>query len=218
MEDIVKVSGFRIGTLPFKYLGVPISSKKLSKFEGHKLIERIVHRIRSLGARQLSYAGRLVLVKTVLSSLHSYWASIFLIPYGIMNKKEYTSPPDCNWSKRKIVQVKEIFKTCYSNNQWIAKSSGYSVADGYNWLRDNSPQVPWRHLCWNALNVSRTSFIFWASQQGKLLTLDRLHKMGIVQSTVCFICGSEAESHEHLFYKCEYRKRCMQLMQQKLHI
>ncbi|XP_074320818.1 uncharacterized protein LOC141657465 [Silene latifolia] len=296
IEDIVKVSGFRIGTLPFKYLGVPISSKKISKFEGHKLIERIVQRIRCLGARKLSYAGRLVLVKTVLSTLHSYWASMFLIPSGIMNKvdsicrnflwggrdsylkapninwntcckpkaegglglknaklwnkallgkytswlaskkdhlwvkwvnhvymkgcdwKDYTSPTNCSWSWRKIMQVKDIFKIGYANNQWIAKLSGYSVADGYNWLRDTSPQVPWRYLCWNNLNVPRTSFIFWASQHGKLLTLDRLHKMGIVQSTVCFICGSETESHEHLFYKCEYSKRCMQLMQQKPHI
>ncbi|XP_074298546.1 uncharacterized protein LOC141629443 [Silene latifolia] len=111
MVDIVKVFGFRIGTLPFKYLGVPISSKKLSKFEGHKLIERIVQRIRSLGARKLSYAGRLVLVKTVLSTLHSYWASMFLIPSGIMDKVDsicrnflcggrdsYLKTPNINWN------------------------------------------------------------------------------------------------------------------------
>ncbi|XP_074297715.1 uncharacterized protein LOC141628474 [Silene latifolia] len=31
--NIVQVSGFRRGTLPFKYLGVPISSKKLTKLK-----------------------------------------------------------------------------------------------------------------------------------------------------------------------------------------
>ncbi|XP_074305242.1 putative mitochondrial protein AtMg01250 [Silene latifolia] len=51
IADIVNISGFRVGSLPFKYLGVPISSEKTTKFEGNKLIKRIVARIRSLGAR-----------------------------------------------------------------------------------------------------------------------------------------------------------------------
>ncbi|XP_074314336.1 uncharacterized protein LOC141649548 [Silene latifolia] len=36
MEDIIKISGFRSGKLPFKYLGVPISSKKITKLATKK--------------------------------------------------------------------------------------------------------------------------------------------------------------------------------------
>ncbi|XP_074298081.1 uncharacterized protein LOC141628893 [Silene latifolia] len=85
VKDILQVSGFHKGTLPLKYLGVPISTKKLTKREGLKLTDRIVARIRVWGTRHLSYAGRLTLVTSVLSTLHSYWASIFLIPSAIMN-------------------------------------------------------------------------------------------------------------------------------------
>ncbi|XP_074321773.1 uncharacterized protein LOC141658950 [Silene latifolia] len=51
-----------------------------------QLTDRITARIRSWGTRQLSYTGRLALINSVLTSLHSYWASMFLIPNGIMNK------------------------------------------------------------------------------------------------------------------------------------
>ncbi|XP_074305017.1 uncharacterized protein LOC141639945 [Silene latifolia] len=86
MADILQVSGFRKGTLPFKYLGIPISSKKLTKNEGRKLTDKITTRIRSWGATHLSYAGRLTLVTSVLQSLHSYWSTIFLIPNSRMNR------------------------------------------------------------------------------------------------------------------------------------
>ncbi|XP_074283485.1 uncharacterized protein LOC141608034 [Silene latifolia] len=64
MANIMQVSGFHRGALPFKYFGVPISSKKLTKNEELKLTDRIVARIRGLGARHLSYAGRLTLVQS----------------------------------------------------------------------------------------------------------------------------------------------------------
>ncbi|XP_074293131.1 uncharacterized protein LOC141620062 [Silene latifolia] len=110
VTNILQVSGFTRGTLPFKYLGIPISSKNLTKNEGMKLLDKLVARIRGWGARHLSYAGRLTLVSLVLSTLHTYWANIFLIPNGIMNKvnaicrnflwsgkSEYGKPPTVSW-------------------------------------------------------------------------------------------------------------------------
>ncbi|XP_074297425.1 uncharacterized protein LOC141628147 [Silene latifolia] len=41
-----------------------------------------------MGARHLSYAGRLVLVKAVFSTLHDYWARIFILPQIIITKIE----------------------------------------------------------------------------------------------------------------------------------
>ncbi|XP_074265751.1 uncharacterized protein LOC141588195 [Silene latifolia] len=58
MDNIMQVSGFHRGTLPFKYLGVLISSKKLTKSEGMKLTERIVARIRGWSAKYSLIFGR----------------------------------------------------------------------------------------------------------------------------------------------------------------
>ncbi|XP_074300989.1 uncharacterized protein LOC141632333 [Silene latifolia] len=86
--DVVQVSGFQQGVLPFKYLGVPIQPGRLSKADCHILLDKIVHKIRGIGARKLSYAGRLVLINSVLNTLHNYWASIFLIPKGVIRRIE----------------------------------------------------------------------------------------------------------------------------------
>ncbi|XP_074288731.1 uncharacterized protein LOC141613887 [Silene latifolia] len=39
-----------------------------------------------MGARKLSYAGRLTLANSVLNTLHNYWGSIFLIPKTVVQK------------------------------------------------------------------------------------------------------------------------------------
>nr|XP_010314353.1 uncharacterized protein LOC104645042 [Solanum lycopersicum] len=66
--------------LPFKYLGVPLSTKKMSVMQWYPLIEKIMARITSWTARKLSYAGRTQLVQTVLFGVQAYWAQLFLFP------------------------------------------------------------------------------------------------------------------------------------------
>ncbi|XP_074288622.1 uncharacterized protein LOC141613778 [Silene latifolia] len=44
----------------------------------------MVNRIRSLGAKKLSYASRIILINSVLNTLYSYWAGIFLIPKAVI--------------------------------------------------------------------------------------------------------------------------------------
>ncbi|XP_074291429.1 uncharacterized protein LOC141618220 [Silene latifolia] len=82
------MSCFRLGSFPFRYLGIPISYKRISIGDCSKLVERMVDKIRGWGSRKLSYAGRLVLVKYVLTQIHSYWARIFIIPMGIIKRIE----------------------------------------------------------------------------------------------------------------------------------
>ncbi|XP_074290227.1 uncharacterized protein LOC141616956 [Silene latifolia] len=64
--------------------------EKFAQLSGLKIVERIVDRIRALGAKKLSYVGRLVLIKSVLSTLHSHLARIYIIPTCIMAKIEST--------------------------------------------------------------------------------------------------------------------------------
>ncbi|KAL3326576.1 hypothetical protein AABB24_037315 [Solanum stoloniferum] len=70
--------------LPFKYLGVPLSTKKLKVIQWCSFINKIMFRINSWIARKLSYAGRTQLVQTVLFGVQSYWAQLFIIPAKII--------------------------------------------------------------------------------------------------------------------------------------
>ncbi|XP_074318592.1 uncharacterized protein LOC141655409 [Silene latifolia] len=89
-QDILRVSGFVEGRLPFKYLGMPIQTTRLKKSDCECLVEKICSRIHNYGAKKFFYAERLVLVKSVLSTLHSYWASMFVLPNGIISRIEAT--------------------------------------------------------------------------------------------------------------------------------
>ncbi|XP_074315421.1 uncharacterized protein LOC141651616 [Silene latifolia] len=88
IDYILSISGFKPGVFPFRYLGVPISHKRMGIGDCTRLIEKVVARIRSWGAKKLSYAGRLVLIKAVLSQLHSYWTRIFVIPLTVIDRIE----------------------------------------------------------------------------------------------------------------------------------
>ncbi|CAK8530761.1 unnamed protein product [Lathyrus sativus] len=64
-----ELSGFREGTLPFKYLGIPLSSKKLTITHFMPLVDRIMARIHHWSSKLLSYADRIQLVKSISSAM-----------------------------------------------------------------------------------------------------------------------------------------------------
>ncbi|XP_075083309.1 uncharacterized protein LOC142167054 [Nicotiana tabacum] len=79
-EKMIVELHLTLGTLPFKYPGVPLSTRKLITHQCIPLVEKIVDRIRSWTSKFLSYAGRLQLIKSVLFEMQTYWAQVFLIP------------------------------------------------------------------------------------------------------------------------------------------
>ena len=78
--------GLKESSFPLKYLGVPIVSSRLTKIECNELVEKITARIQTWSTRHISYAGRLVLINTVLFGIFNYWASIFLLPHEVTEK------------------------------------------------------------------------------------------------------------------------------------
>ncbi|XP_060210422.1 uncharacterized protein LOC132637332 [Lycium barbarum] len=60
------------------------ASKKISKIVRDVLLDKISARIKYWGTRHLSYAGKVLLVNSVLMHVHSYWYSIFLLPKQVL--------------------------------------------------------------------------------------------------------------------------------------
>ncbi|WJX74571.1 hypothetical protein P8452_58208 [Trifolium repens] len=78
----------RVGGIPFLYLGLPIGGdpRRLGFWE--PVLARIRSRLSGWGNRFLSFGGRLVLLKSVLTSLPVYALSFFKAPPGIISTIE----------------------------------------------------------------------------------------------------------------------------------
>lgn len=72
----------RVGTLPILYLGLPVGGnpRRLNFWE--PVVNRIKSRLSGWKSRHLSFGGRLVLLKSVLTSLPVYALSFFKAPSG----------------------------------------------------------------------------------------------------------------------------------------
>ncbi|GJR10704.1 hypothetical protein Tco_0793356 [Tanacetum coccineum] len=69
---ILQIIPFEEGTLPVKYLGVPLITSRLVYRDCQELIERVQNRITDWKNKSLSATGRLQLIRSVISSLHVY--------------------------------------------------------------------------------------------------------------------------------------------------
>ena len=85
---ILDIMPFEQGELPVRYLGVPLISSRLLYKDCKILVEKLEKRITDWRNKSLSFAGRLQLIGSVLSSMHIYWASMFILPARVINDLE----------------------------------------------------------------------------------------------------------------------------------
>ncbi|XP_057251725.1 uncharacterized protein LOC130591813 [Beta vulgaris subsp. vulgaris] len=162
-------------------------------------------------AQLLSYAGRMQLVKTMLSSMQNYWAHIFPLSKKII---------------RAIVSVCRRFlwtgKTGESKKAPIAwdmlqkpkTAGGWNIINMEVWnkaamlkllwaiaFKTDKLWVKWVHSYY----IKRSSY-----DTNRLATTNRLSTWGINCNTRCSLCRREDESVEHLFFMSDYAKEVWQ--------
>ena len=80
------IIGFAEGHLPFRYLGLPITTSRLTKGEWRILVDKITAKILVWTSRHISYVGRLVLVNIVLFGMFNFWAQVVIIPEEVVTQ------------------------------------------------------------------------------------------------------------------------------------
>ncbi|PNX74719.1 ribonuclease H, partial [Trifolium pratense] len=85
-DDIKKITHFDEGTLPFRYLGIPMTSKKLAIHNETGLIDKIVGSITHWSSKLLSYTGRIQLLNSVIFDMTNYWLQCLPLPKGVIKK------------------------------------------------------------------------------------------------------------------------------------
>ena len=68
------------GSLPVRYLGVPLCTRKLSLLYCEQLKQQVKAKFTSWTVNTLLFAGRLLLIKTVIAGITNFWCSSFVLP------------------------------------------------------------------------------------------------------------------------------------------
>ncbi|XP_070014502.1 uncharacterized protein [Nicotiana sylvestris] len=125
-----------------------------------------------------------------------------------INKKK-----DCLWIQwihtYYIKQQKILGTTKYLNEanigiEEVMNMQEYSIRFVYDKLRGELPKVEWKRLICNNISSPKWIFNLYLAILGRLYTRDRLMGWGIAICSDCSLCGRATESHDHLFFKCNY--------------
>ncbi|GAU46455.1 hypothetical protein TSUD_402220 [Trifolium subterraneum] len=82
LHEAASVMNCKHGRLPFLYLGLPIGGDPRKLQFWYPLVDRICNRLSGWKCKNLSVGGRLIMLKSVLSSIPVYFLSFFKSPSG----------------------------------------------------------------------------------------------------------------------------------------
>jgi hypothetical protein len=82
------ILGCKVAPLPMKYLGLPLGAPFKAKSIWNPIIERMEKRLVGWKRLYLSKGGKVTLIKSTLSSLPTYFLSLFPIPAGVAHRLE----------------------------------------------------------------------------------------------------------------------------------
>uniref|UniRef100_A0A803Q8U4 Uncharacterized protein n=1 Tax=Cannabis sativa TaxID=3483 RepID=A0A803Q8U4_CANSA len=171
LRKLVQIYGFTSMSLPFTFLGVPIGAKKILGKDCEVLAEKMIGRIKTWSTRNRSFAGRVVLINSVLMAIHAYWCQVVILPKKVVNTIEticrnylwngkaiYQGLGAISWES--ICQPKSVggigFKNVAAWNRvhmgkdQLKETSGgalmqqkYTVSQGYSLLKPAGTKLHW---------------------------------------------------------------------------
>ncbi|XP_056688116.1 uncharacterized protein [Spinacia oleracea] len=206
VQRILDMTGFAKGCFPFRYLGIPICSKKISVAECEKIVEKMCVGIKWNGVAD--YGG----LRKVAWNKENVWVRLIHSVYlKDQNWWGYFPKKGDSWYWKVICQVKELMKTYLSENQ-LRSLPTYSIKKSYCELVPANARVHWTNAVWGRLAQPKHRFIARLAVLGRLNTKYRLMQFGVSTDKLCLLCGLEVENHSHLFFGCQYNSRCCNML------
>jgi hypothetical protein len=84
-----QIFGCEVGTLPIKYLGIPVHFRKLRNLEWNPIESHFGAKLGTWHSKLLSYGDRLTLINSVLTSLPMFMLSFLEIPVGVRKRLDF---------------------------------------------------------------------------------------------------------------------------------
>jgi hypothetical protein len=86
IQELADIMGCKAGSFPIKYLGLPLSNKKLAKGHYRELIQRVQNKLANWKASLLSSGGRLTLINSTLMPMLIFFMSTFFLPIYVIKE------------------------------------------------------------------------------------------------------------------------------------
>ncbi|XP_050220254.1 uncharacterized protein LOC126670541 [Mercurialis annua] len=144
---------FEEGSLPLRYLRIPLISTNLSRQDCKGIIDKITSRILSWNINFLSYASRVQLIQSVLMSMQIFWASILILPKKVIREiqkicSKFLWSGKADGKNKAMVAWKEIEK--------LKKEGGLSIKEMgiWNWEAVN------KHV-WYIMSKPNALWVKW---------------------------------------------------------
>lgn len=104
--------------------------------------------------------------------------------------------------------MNELANNFYSQSELI-RMPKFFIQGCYKKMVGDIQKVHWGQSIWNRLVVLKQRTISWMIMLEKLRTTDRLRKIGVKDADECVLCGVSVETHKHLFFECEFTRKCL---------
>ena len=88
LNGLARILCYKVGSLPMRYLGMPLGAHYKDSSIWNPIIEKMEKQLARWKRLYLSKRGRLILLKSTLSSLPTYFLSLFTIPQAVAARIE----------------------------------------------------------------------------------------------------------------------------------
>ncbi|XP_060178333.1 uncharacterized protein LOC132608310 [Lycium barbarum] len=88
VKALAQLLNYKVGPLPTPYLGIPLGASNKDKAASNPMIERVEKILPGWQKRYLSKGGKEVLIKSMFSSIPTYFMSLLQAHVGVTEKLE----------------------------------------------------------------------------------------------------------------------------------
>ena len=156
MGELVALLGCRQSSLPMTYLGLPLGAKFKDKAIWNPILEKMEWRLASWKRLYLSNGDKVTLLKSTLSTLHTYYLSLFPIPVDIANRIEKLQR-DFLWGgideshKFNLVNWAQVCSPLKSGGLGVRNLRKFNQTLLNKWLWRYSTET--NHLWWRVIEI-----------------------------------------------------------------
>ena len=131
---------FSIGSLPVRYLGLPLMHRKLRICDYRPLLDQLRSRFTSWSSRALSFTGRRELIGSVIYGTLNFWFSSFILPKECLKQVESL----CSrflWNGN--INSRAAARVSWSNCCLSKSEGGLGLRDFHTWNKTLCLKLVW---------------------------------------------------------------------------